>query len=33
MVQGLYQVKRQLPFVPGLEFVGVITQVSADCHD
>jgi NADPH2:quinone reductase len=33
MVQGLYQVKPQLPFVPGLEFVGVITQVAADCPD
>lgn len=29
MVQGLYQVRPQLPFVPGAEFAGVITAVGA----
>jgi NADPH2:quinone reductase len=31
MVQGRYQVKPELPFVPGLEFVGVVTEVAAGC--
>ena len=30
MVQGLYQVKPPLPFSPGAEFAGVITEVGAE---
>jgi len=30
MVQGLYQVKPPLPFSPGSEFAGVITEVGAE---
>lgn len=30
MVQGLYQVKPPLPFVPGAEYAGVITEVGTD---
>ena len=32
MVQGLYQVKPPLPFVPGLEFAGVISAIGASVH-
>jgi NADPH2:quinone reductase len=30
IVQGLYQVKPELPFSPGLELSGIITEVGAD---
>lgn len=33
MVAGTYQVRPPLPFVPGLEFAGVVTQVGADVQD
>src|SRR4051795_10488410 len=29
LVQGLYQVKPPLPFSPGMELAGVVTQVGA----
>jgi NADPH2:quinone reductase len=31
MVEGRYQHKPPLPFVPGLEAAGTITEISADC--
>lgn len=30
MVQGLYQVKPQLPYVPGMEFAGIVTEIGAN---
>jgi len=33
MVQGLYQVKPPLPFVPGAEFAGVITEIGAEVRN
>jgi len=33
MVQGLYQVKPPLPFTPGAEFSGVISEVGAEVHN
>ena len=30
MIQGLYQHRPELPFVPGLEAAGVVTEVAAD---
>ena len=33
MVQGLYQVKPPLPFVPGAEFAGVVTETGADVRN
>jgi len=33
LVQGLYQVKPPLPFSPGMELAGVVTQVGAGVRD
>ena len=33
MVQGLYQVKPPLPYYPGSEFAGVVTQLGSDVSD
>ena len=33
MIQGLYQIKPQPPFVPGSEVAGVVARVSADVSD
>jgi len=33
MVQGLYQVKPPLPFVPGAEFSGVVAEVGAEVRN
>jgi NADPH2:quinone reductase len=33
MIQGLYQHRPQLPFVPGFEAAGVIAEVAADVSD
>jgi NADPH2:quinone reductase len=33
LVQGLYQVKPPLPFSPGMELAGIVTQVGAGVHD
>ena len=30
MIQGLYQHRPDLPFVPGLEAAGVVSEVAAD---
>ena len=30
MIQGLYQHRPELPFVPGLEAAGVVSEVAAD---
>ncbi|MBI3524231.1 MAG: NADPH:quinone oxidoreductase family protein [Betaproteobacteria bacterium] len=33
MVQGLYQVKPPLPFVPGAEFAGIVAEVGAEVRN
>jgi NADPH2:quinone reductase len=33
MVQGKYQLKPELPFIPGFECAGTISEVGADCGD
>ncbi|GAC1574624.1 MAG: NADPH:quinone oxidoreductase family protein [Candidatus Elarobacter sp.] len=33
LIQGLYQVKPPLPFSPGIEVAGVVSQVGAGVHD
>lgn len=33
MIQGLYQHRPELPFVPGLEAAGVVSEVAADVAD